>query len=115
MNNDEDDINQALAAYDKKVKKLQAEAKAKLMKEFAEAEAAEKAAKLADPFKAERRLFTHDLVRIRLKKKISQNDLADKTGIKQAHISRLESGRANPSLTTLFKIAKALDANLRLD
>lgn len=51
----------------------------------------------------------------RLAKEISQKQLADKIGTKQSAISRLESGKANPSLKFLKKVAKALDSKLVIE
>ena len=45
---------------------------------------------------------------------ISQSELAKRTGINQADISRIERGSANPSMATLDRIAKALDAKLSI-
>jgi transcriptional regulator with XRE-family HTH domain len=42
----------------------------------------------------------------------TQERLAKETGLKQSIISRLESGRHQPSLTTLEKIARKLGLNL---
>lgn len=39
---------------------------------------------------------------------LTQAELADRTGLPQSHISRLEAGRHSPSRSTLEKIAKAL-------
>lgn len=98
-------------SHEETVKKLQAQAMEQLQRDFAKADAAAK----ADPMRAERRVFAFELGRARLKKRISQKDLATKTGIKQPYISLIEQGKANPGLNTLLKIAKALDANLVLD
>ena len=46
------------------------------------------------------------------KKGLSQKELSDLTGIDQSDISRIERGIANPSVNTLNRIAKALDAKL---
>lgn len=43
---------------------------------------------------------------------MSQADLAQETGIPQADISRIECGRANPTLKTVEKLLSAL--NLRI-
>lgn len=43
---------------------------------------------------------------------ISQSELAEETGIPQADISRIECGRANPTLKTVEKLMSAL--NLRI-
>ena len=43
---------------------------------------------------------------------LSQQQLAEKTGINQSDISRIERGTANPSIQTLERIAKALGGKL---
>ena len=48
----------------------------------------------------------------RAKKGLSQKELSDLTGIDQSDLSRIERGIANPSVNTLNRIAKALDAKL---
>lgn len=45
---------------------------------------------------------------------ISQKELSEKTGIDQADISRIERGLANPSVSTLERIAEALNAKLSI-
>lgn len=50
----------------------------------------------------------------RIKKGLTQNDLAKKIGTKQSVISRLESGRANPSVAFLKKLAEALNSSLQI-
>ncbi len=45
----------------------------------------------------------------RKKKKLTIEDLASKSGLSVAHLSRLENGRKSPTITTLEKIALALD------
>ena len=46
---------------------------------------------------------------------LTQKELADITGINQADISRLEKGLANPSLTTLKKLAHGLNMRLKIE
>ncbi len=46
---------------------------------------------------------------------LTQKDLAEKTGIAQADISRLESGNANPSLKTLQRLAEGMGMKLKLE
>ena len=46
---------------------------------------------------------------------LTQKELADKTGITQADISRLERGSANPSLKTLQRLAKGMGMTLKLE
>ena len=43
---------------------------------------------------------------------LTQSQLAAATGINQSDISRIERGIGNPSINTLSRIAKALDAEL---
>ena len=54
----------------------------------------------------------NEIVKARAEKGISQVTLSELTGIDQADISRIERGIANPSISTLNRIAKALDAKL---
>jgi ribosome-binding protein aMBF1 (putative translation factor) len=50
----------------------------------------------------------------RIKRGWSQTELAKAVGSRQPVISRLERGEGNPSLSTLHKIAKALDLSLQV-
>lgn len=45
---------------------------------------------------------------IRLRKQLSQGDIARMLGVHRSYISGLERGMRNPSLLTIKKIAKAL-------
>lgn len=44
----------------------------------------------------------------RAKRKITQAELAERAGISHGYLARLETGRQDPTITTLEKIAKAL-------
>lgn len=48
------------------------------------------------------------MLRIRLAKKLSQEELADRAGFNQHYISELERGKRNPTAVSLFSIAKGL-------
>ncbi|MBI4099590.1 helix-turn-helix transcriptional regulator [Candidatus Microgenomates bacterium] len=50
----------------------------------------------------------------RMKKGLTQKQLAGKIGTKQSVISRLESGRGNPSLAFLKRLAQAFNTNLEI-
>ncbi len=50
--------------------------------------------------------------KIRESKSISQQDLAAKCNFEKSNMSRLEAGRVNPTLSTLGKVANALDVTL---
>jgi len=46
---------------------------------------------------------------------ITQKQLAEKTGIAQSDISKLENGSANPSLRTLRRLADGMGMKLRVE
>ncbi len=58
--------------------------------------------------------LANSLIAIRLKKKLSQQKLAEKVGTRQPVISRLEQMEESPSLYLLTKISKALNVKLRV-
>lgn len=53
-----------------------------------------------------------NIQKIREFKGISQQELAAKCNFEKSNMSRLEAGRVNPTLSTLEKVAKALDVTL---
>ena len=56
----------------------------------------------------------NEVLRARIEKGITQKDLAERVGTKQSVISRLEAGRANPSVAFLKKLAQALNSHLEI-
>jgi len=54
------------------------------------------------------------VIEARMKRGLSQEKLAKKIDTKQSVISRLESGRANPSVAFLKKLAQALNSHLEI-
>ena len=56
--------------------------------------------------------FGDAVKRARKARKMSQAALAGKVELSQGAISRIESGRLDPSLSTALAIARALDADL---
>ncbi|OGH12413.1 MAG: transcriptional regulator [Candidatus Levybacteria bacterium RIFCSPHIGHO2_01_FULL_36_15] len=54
------------------------------------------------------------VIEARMKRGVTQEELAEKIGTKQSVISRLESGRANPSVAFLKKLAQALNSHLEI-
>ncbi|MDP1722307.1 MAG: helix-turn-helix transcriptional regulator [Candidatus Gottesmanbacteria bacterium] len=54
------------------------------------------------------------VVEARTKRGLTQTELAQRIGTKQSVISRLEIGRANPSVAFLKKLAEALNSNLQI-
>ena len=49
---------------------------------------------------------------IRVKKNMTQNALAIECDFEKASMSRIESGRANPTIRTLYKICNALNIHI---
>lgn len=54
------------------------------------------------------------MIDARRREGLTQKVLAERVGTKQSVISRLESGRANPTVGFLKKLAQALDARLEI-
>jgi len=50
----------------------------------------------------------NNMKRIRLAKQMSQGDICRKLGVDRSYISNVESGKKNPTLSTITKLAKAL-------
>lgn len=46
---------------------------------------------------------------IRVKKKMTQLELASKIGIEDSSLRRIESGKTNPTLKTIYRIASAFE------
>ena len=46
---------------------------------------------------------------------LTQKQLSEKTGITQADISNLESGKANPSLRTLQRLASGMGMKVKIE
>lgn len=55
------------------------------------------------------------IIDARKKSGLTQNQLAERTGIAQGDISKLENGSGNPSLKTLKRLASAMDMRLKLE
>jgi len=53
-----------------------------------------------------------EIIGARIRKKMTQEELAKKAGTAQAVISRLENMTVKPSLALLERVAKALDSRL---
>jgi transcriptional regulator with XRE-family HTH domain len=53
-----------------------------------------------------------ELILLRRKRGLTQRQLSTRSGVQQAEISRIEGGRANPTVTTLSALASALGAEL---
>ena len=56
----------------------------------------------------------YQVLRLREKLGLTQGQLAAKVGTAAPNISRLEAGKANPTLRTLAKVAAALGAKVKI-
>ena len=54
------------------------------------------------------------IIEARLEKNISQQELADATGINRSDISKIENGYANPSLKTIKRVAEGLGKKVEI-
>lgn len=52
--------------------------------------------------------LAENMRKIRTRKKMSQGDICRTLGVDRAYISNIESGKQNPTLATIEKIAEAL-------
>ena len=55
------------------------------------------------------------IVDARISQNLTQKELAERTGINQADISKLENGTRNPSLKLLKRLADGMDMTLKLE
>ncbi len=55
------------------------------------------------------------LVDARTSQNLTQKQLAERTGINQADISKLENGTRNPSINLLKRLAEGMDMVLRIE
>lgn len=55
------------------------------------------------------------MVEARISKNLTQKQLAERTGINQADISKLENGTRNPSVNLLKRLAEGMDMILKIE
>ena len=55
------------------------------------------------------------LINARISKNLTQKQLAERTGINQADISKLENGTRNPSIKLLQRLAEGMDMILKIE
>jgi transcriptional regulator with XRE-family HTH domain len=53
-------------------------------------------------------LIGENVRRVRLKRGLTQERFAEKSGFSQQYLSSLENGRRNPSIVTVYELATAL-------
>lgn len=61
------------------------------------------------------RAIALELVSYRSRHDLTQRDLAEKLGMKQPQVARLECGDVNPSIETLSRLAERLSLEIALD
>lgn len=57
-------------------------------------------------------MIRNEVKRYRKQIKMSQQELALKTGIARPYLSEIEQGKRNPTVSTALKISKALNQNV---
>ncbi len=67
-----------------------------------------------DRQKAEREVV-QSIVEARIAEGLSQQELAQRCGMKRSNLCRLENGNGNPSVATLSKIAQGLGKTLEIN
>lgn len=58
-----------------------------------------------------RALVGQNLARIRREKGLTQEELAERSGLSQQYLSGLERGRRNPTVITLYELSQALEVS----
>jgi transcriptional regulator with XRE-family HTH domain len=56
--------------------------------------------------------FSAKLIKARVRKNYTQNELAERTGLKQSAIARIENYGSLPRIDTAYKIAEALESEI---
>ena len=64
------------------------------------------------PEDAEQIILGYRLKKARLEEELTQEEVAERTGIDQSDISKLEKGALNPSLSLIKRVAKALGKSI---
>ncbi len=69
---------------------------------------------IPDKIKNLRENTAREMKDIRKEQKITQNELAEKIGTKKSNISRFESGKYNPTLDFMAKMADGLGKDIKI-
>lgn len=59
------------------------------------------------------KVFATQLKKIRIKEGYTQSQLAFESGLSLSQIARIETARINPTLSTVFKLARTLNVPLK--
>ena len=68
-----------------------------------------------DVYKRQEMDVIRAIVNARTSQNLTQNELAKRTGINQADISKLENGTRNPSINLLKRLAEGMGMNLKIE
>lgn len=55
------------------------------------------------------------MIAARLESRMTQKELAERTGIRQSNISRIENGSSSPTIETLARIAAGMGKQLKIE
>lgn len=71
----------------------------------------------AQEYEATREEFSlqRALIKMRLDCNLTQEELAERTGIRQSNISRIETGESNPNLSTLKALAHGCGRKVKIE
>jgi len=61
------------------------------------------------------REYIKAIIAARIDQKLTQKELAERTGIRQSNISRIENGNCSPTIATLQQIASGMGKTLYID
>ena len=61
------------------------------------------------------REYIKAIIAARIETNLTQKELAQKTGIRQSNISRIETGKSSPTIATLQQIASGVGKTLHIE
>jgi len=61
------------------------------------------------------REYIKAIISARMEQNLTQKDLAERTGIRQSNISRIENGKCSPTVATLQQIANGVGKRLYIE
>lgn len=66
-----------------------------------------------NPFQREREVLGETIKKIREKRKMTQEDLAEKASINVSYLAKIENGNVNTTVRYLIKVARGLKVSVR--
>jgi len=61
------------------------------------------------------REYIKAIIAVRMEQNLTQKELAERTGIRQSNISRIENGNCSPTIATLQQIANGVGKTLHIE